>query len=623
MKIVIMAGGTGSIALQTGLYNLLKERTDQVDVKVIVNAYDNGLSTGAVRKVLGGRILGPSDVRKNQTTRYALEYGIGTPLLKFLDHRFTAESSKAQEYALDILAQAKLSHDHEMTMAAAIKTYFLAPTAIKIDYTDFSVANIVYAGLAAMSGNSLRNAARVMAGILGIQDNVLLNDDTSLFLGAITQSGKQITDEGDIVSWNNPADPIVDIFFTNAEGAKAEPVLCDEAKQAMREADVIILSSGTQWSSLIPTYASKGFAQTMANFQGRVLMVMNRVPDKDAPGQSADDIVNTLVPKYFPNGMIDLVLDNTGPAQMSTIKTQTARDVLRSVNSFDLKHIYEDSASKHMPGKLAHAVVKTIFREYLDGRVFMFDYDDTLVGRGNTFPKSSAFNRTILRALNNSNTAKVAICTGNSIRAINVDGSELWNSDKPHSSITVYADGGVNKYEYNPQARVDDEEANPYTFIECVAPAAQFAESGSSSAEGIISAMRAAGIPTSKIENRGNVMLSIKPIDPEYREIVRQLVLHILYKYPPNRSLRVKSAGRSTVEIASEYVSKSAAVQQMIDTLGPEDQLVFIGDEFDGGNDASILELSRNDPRVKCVRVKNPADTALLLTALTPYRFPL
>ena len=62
MKIVIVAGGTGSIALQSGLYRLIDQEFDGVDTKVLVNAYDNGLSTGAVRRVMGGRILGPSDV---------------------------------------------------------------------------------------------------------------------------------------------------------------------------------------------------------------------------------------------------------------------------------------------------------------------------------------------------------------------------------------------------------------------------------------------------------------------------------------------------------------------------------------------------------------------------------
>src|SRR5271168_5393702 len=100
MNIVILAGGTGSIALQTGLYELLDKQLDGIDTKVIVNAYDNGLSTGAVRKVMDGKILGPSDVRKNQTTRLALEKP-KSHWLPFLNIRFTVESSKARSFCHD------------------------------------------------------------------------------------------------------------------------------------------------------------------------------------------------------------------------------------------------------------------------------------------------------------------------------------------------------------------------------------------------------------------------------------------------------------------------------------------------------------------------------------------
>jgi 2-phospho-L-lactate transferase/gluconeogenesis factor (CofD/UPF0052 family) len=51
MKIVILSGGTGSIQLQRGIYSVFNGISDGLDIKVLVNAYDNGLSTGLVRKV--------------------------------------------------------------------------------------------------------------------------------------------------------------------------------------------------------------------------------------------------------------------------------------------------------------------------------------------------------------------------------------------------------------------------------------------------------------------------------------------------------------------------------------------------------------------------------------------
>ena len=259
MKIVVLAGGTGSIAIQTALYHSVEmiAGKEDVDVKILVNAYDSGLSTGMVRKVMNGNILGPSDVRKNQTTRLKLEQP-KSPWHAFLDIRFSKPADEVEEFCNNqinilqrALEQAGLPYNLGV-LDRALKAYFDSPLATKIDYDDFSLANIIYAGLAKLNKNSLRAAASEMAKLLGIRDNVLLNDDTSLFLGAITESGIRVTDEGDIVSWGRLDDPFVDIFFTDARGNESKPVLCQEAHNALIEADLIILSSGTQWSSLIP-----------------------------------------------------------------------------------------------------------------------------------------------------------------------------------------------------------------------------------------------------------------------------------------------------------------------------------------------------------------------------------
>ena len=68
-NILIFAGGTGSIALQTGLHNIYG---NSVNVDIVISAYDNGKSTGECRKVFNGNILGPSDLRKNQLTQFKL-----------------------------------------------------------------------------------------------------------------------------------------------------------------------------------------------------------------------------------------------------------------------------------------------------------------------------------------------------------------------------------------------------------------------------------------------------------------------------------------------------------------------------------------------------------------------
>lgn len=608
MNIVILAGGTGSIALQQGLHSLINT-IEGVDVKIIVNAYDNGLSTGAVRRVMAGNILGPSDVRKNQTTIYKLK-GSEKAVMDFLDHRFTCKPSEAEAYCLDQIhklqdaASPRIDRRIDILQGAVAK-YFSFSAASQIDYDDFSLANIIYAGLAAQYGNSMRKAATVMAEFLGIPDNVLVNDDASLFLGAITKRGKKLTDEGDIVSWNTPGDPIIDVFFVDAQGNTDLPVLNDESKRALTDADLIIMSSGTQWSSLIPTYMSMGFKDAIAQTNAKVLMVMNRVPDKDAPDQSASDIIRSIVPRFFPKNKIELIIDSAGDEIMSSVDS-TAAKLLKSTNSFDLTAL--DSKAKHHPIKLAYAIIRTVYKEYMDAAAYVFDYDDTLVGRGNSFAKASQSN--LFRIVNETK-RKFMICSGNGIKAIKLPASDPWFSgNKEILPFTVFADGGINEYSYDPFSTSDEDERR-FHFVKCLDEAARFDRIGPESIDSIVTTLCAAGIPTAKIENRGDVMITIKPIDQEYRQIVLNLV-----KYICGSSFDVKATGRTTIEINKRVVSKDVAIREILKGVSPIQKLVYIGDELSKGNDVPVKQLAETDPRVVCLEVKNPAETALFLMAL-------
>jgi 2-phospho-L-lactate transferase/gluconeogenesis factor (CofD/UPF0052 family) len=621
MNIVILAGGTGSIALQTGLNTLITKEFRGVDVKVIVNAYDNGLSTGAVRKALGGKILGPSDVRKNQTTLYKLAGGAESCINNFLDHRFTVEANKARQYCWEKMNEmwkvCSPRADRRMDIIQdGINFFFASPGSQLIDYDDFSIANVVYAGLAAKYNNSLRIAASVMADFLGIPDNVLVNDDKSLFLGAITKSGKRITDEGDIVSWNNPDDPIIDVFFVDANGVEAVPHLNQESKKAIEEADVVIMSSGTQWSSLIPTYASVGFREAIEASKAKVLMVMNRVPDKDAPNQTASDIVQTIVPKYFPEKRVNVIVDYTGHDMMKTID-EKAEPLLQSVNYFRLGRTPltgEKLDSKHIPENLAAAVLKTIYKDVLDAEAYVFDYDDTLVGRGNTFKDASNFN--VSRIAHGLKNKKFMICTGNTIKAIHLPQVDSWLTGEDTLPITVFADGGINEYSYDPLGTAAEDQRR-FHFVRCLDEAARFDSKGPYSIENVTTSLCAAGIPAAKFENRGDVMVSIKPIDPEYRLAITNLVKHVC-----GSAFEVKATGRTTIEINKKEVSKDVAVMEVLKRVSPIAKVVYIGDELKSGNDAPVAELAKQNPRIVCHEVKNPADTALLLLALFSFSNP-
>ena len=68
VRVVLFSGGRGSGVLSR---QLLKD--PRIDLTLAINGYDDGASTGEVRRFLGDS-LGPSDFRKN-ASRLALELG--------------------------------------------------------------------------------------------------------------------------------------------------------------------------------------------------------------------------------------------------------------------------------------------------------------------------------------------------------------------------------------------------------------------------------------------------------------------------------------------------------------------------------------------------------------------
>lgn len=615
VRTVIFTGGTGSVALQRGLYRALDTRFDGIDTKVIVNAYDNGLSTGIVRRVMDGQILGPSDVRKNQATRLRLE-NPASPWLEFVDCRFTTEAQRARTFCaskvtelVSRLQEQGIETDSRDVLLASLDSYFQSPIADLVEYRDFSLANVVYSGLAAAHGNSLRAAATIMARAMGIADNVLLNDDQSLFLGAVTRSGHRIKDEGEIVCWGSEADPISDVFFWKANGEPAKPHLCLEAWRAIVEADLIVLSSGTLWSSLIPTYASEGFRSAINSSKASILMVMNRTPDRDSPGQSASEIVTALVPRYFEAGRLRVVADENSHPRMRAINAAS----LAKLASFTEAKLStpDEPPEKHDPDLLAAAIGKIFFREYLDSSTYVFDYDDTLVGRNRTYPRSSRFNVQGIWRLNGM--TQVGICSGNTINAIRLGDGEpsATPTEANGRPLKAFADGGINEYAIHPNPTKVNRESGSAP-LRCVCPAALLPAEGLNDARRILAALQRAGISGDKLEIRGNAIIAIRPVEKAYRRAVQCLVSHVI----AGSDLVMRERGTTTIEICSPTLSKYYALKQVCAVSPSERTITYVGDELESGNDHEIAKLAYEEERMRCLYVDSPAETAFFIATL-------
>ena len=188
-----------------------------------------------------------------------------------------------------------------------------------------------YSAAAAVNGYSLRLAGKDMAAFLGIKDNVHVISDVSLCLKAETESGKIIGDEGEIVEWDNPDDKIASVMLFR-DGREYIPSVDEQTdltrvpacKSIIEKADLIIFSSGTQWSSLIPSYMHSGLRKMLAASRAKKYVVMNNVEDRDMKGVSANDIVK-IIGRHIPVDDVTAVVNLDAVAGMNHV------DVIRSI----------------------------------------------------------------------------------------------------------------------------------------------------------------------------------------------------------------------------------------------------------------------------------------------------
>ena len=85
-QIVLFCGGRGSATIIRALL-----RQTDIDLTLLVNAYDDGLSTGALRNFIPG-MLGPSDFRKNLSYLLGNYSNAQYALRNLMEYRLPASS---------------------------------------------------------------------------------------------------------------------------------------------------------------------------------------------------------------------------------------------------------------------------------------------------------------------------------------------------------------------------------------------------------------------------------------------------------------------------------------------------------------------------------------------------
>jgi 2-phospho-L-lactate transferase/gluconeogenesis factor (CofD/UPF0052 family) len=397
INVVILNGGRGA---SSTIPALLEKQG--LNITSIVNAYDDGKSTGEIRKFFG--MLGPSDIRKVQELMLPkddLDYHNN---LKLFQYRFPLNVERREvlpqlqsfvdETREDIAGISIKSAKVREILRIFIGEFLSGLNIIErvnnevFDFSDCSIMNCIYAGAFLACNRNIEQATMSIDRLFKLRGTVLPTSIEDKKLVAQRENGQILYSEAEIVELRSNV-RVECIYLLDKSLNKANFELLSNTekcyylkrhncyvgissgvKLALKQADVIIYSAGTQHSSLYPTYISAGLAQTIAdNHSAYKAFITNIGADYETPSYSVSDYIRgahrylNLSDKrsYSMEELFDVMLINK-----SRIKAdETYVEFDDEVNNIPVSLIIDDFESHTQPGKHdGNKVIETILNLY-------------------------------------------------------------------------------------------------------------------------------------------------------------------------------------------------------------------------------------------------------------------
>lgn len=313
--VTLFCGGRGAASLAG---ELIGQR--DVRLTMVINGYDNGLSTGALRRFVPG-MLGVSDFRKNLRHHLDPADPHQAALRALLDLRLPAGTvdvaglltGRGPAWAGDLrpAVRAALARD-----LAAFDAYRAGRG--PFDLADCAAANLLVAGAYLRLGRDFNRAVADVAATFDCPATVLnVSDGTDAYLVAVKEDGELLADEADIVAPQSPARirhvallrrPLgpgeraalaglpADEQAARLRAGAAEVHLDPAAGAAVRDADLLVYGPGTHHSSLLPTYLTRGLGDCVRAGRARArVLVMNIRKDHDALRMDAPALLDSTL----------------------------------------------------------------------------------------------------------------------------------------------------------------------------------------------------------------------------------------------------------------------------------------------------------------------------------------
>lgn len=249
-KVVVLGGGTGSSTLVRGLKEF------PVDLTAIVSVCDDGSSTGVLREEFGIPAVG--DIRRVLVALSETE-----PLvMELFNYRFHTKS----------------------------------------DLDGHTVGNLLLTASSGITGN-LSDGIEALSKVFNLKGKVVpLTEDNVVLMGEM-EDGSIVEGEHKITASRKQ---IQRVYY------KEEPVPTKQAVKAIEEAELIVLSMGSLFTSIIPNLICDEIRNAIDRSQGKVMYVCNMVTQ---PGETEKFKVSDhvrLLNQYLGNHKIDVVIANNG-----------------------------------------------------------------------------------------------------------------------------------------------------------------------------------------------------------------------------------------------------------------------------------------------------------------------
>jgi 2-phospho-L-lactate transferase/gluconeogenesis factor (CofD/UPF0052 family) len=327
LVVSLFCGGRGSAALVREL-----SRRPYVRLNLLINAYDDGLSTGEIREFIPG-MLGPSDFRKNLSYLLDLHSNEQYALTSFLEYRLP---KPFDDRAVDDLSRCLLNPRAGVYIEprlCEILQNIEEPTLTKLrdlififldysrgqsrhfNFADCSLGNLLFAGAYIRSGRSFNEATSELAALFGSRASLInVTSGENRILAAFKEDGELLAREACIVGKQSRS-KIGGIFLLKHElsaqdittlsplslpkkldflRAREAPVyISPEADKALRNSDIIVFGSGTQHSSLLPSYKTIGVREAIIESKARAkILIANIHEDHDIQGFTVTELVD-------------------------------------------------------------------------------------------------------------------------------------------------------------------------------------------------------------------------------------------------------------------------------------------------------------------------------------------